>query len=230
MHLLATLLLSGCGSAPPAPPPPPSGQGLKAKAKATKATKASKAAPVVKPPDPDLSGIPAKPGEMVGCPPGTVYTFTESPEGNAAWCDKDGKKHGNYRLLYPDGTDREKGGYLDGQEDGLWTSFHPGGTARESRGTWNHGKRIGTWVYWAPSGKLAQEGDYLNGRRAGVWTEYDALGRTWKEGMYVNDSKDGNWTIYRPSEEGVIDHLERWERGNLIGEAPPPILAPAPAR
>ncbi len=219
MHLLPLLTaLAGCGGSPP-PPPPPEPPPEEAPAPDEPATPAG---------DPDLTGFVANPGELVGCPPGTLYTETASETGKSAWCDKGGKKHGNYRRVFVDGTDAEKGGYLEGQQDGLWTSWHLGGATRESRGLWNHGKRLGTWVYWANTGQLEQGGDYLNGRRAGVWSEYDENGRVWKEGMYDNDRKHGKWSVFRPGEEAVVDHLEVWERGVLKGDAPAPPPAPVP--
>jgi hypothetical protein len=223
--VLFFLALAACDTPPPEPAPieaPPSKAPVRARG-GKKAPEEPKA-----PPDPDLGSIPAKGGELIGCPPESRYTQVDLPEGGAEiWCDKNGVKHGAYLTLWKDGSQHEKGAYLNGQKDGPWNTWYevnesPTAEAKESRGTWDHDREIGSWNWWYPNGKLKEEGDFLNGRRAGQWTEYATDGRKAAEGLYVNGEKDGAWTFYKPGSDGVVDHVEKYSRGQRVDKPPSP--------
>lgn len=212
LHLTILPLLLACGGSPPPPSP-------------------EAAAPPKPMADGALGLIPPVGDELVGCPPGTSYVKVDVPEGGAeAWCDRNGTKHGSYLKTWPTGTARERGVYAGGQQDGPWTTTHTDGSV-ESRGTWDHGRQIGPWTWYWPNGKKKEEGDYVNGRRLGDWVEYGDDGRKLAEGMYRNGQKEGSWTIFQPGSDGVVDHLERWSAGQLVGStavAPAPATAPKP--
>ena len=59
-----------------------------------------------------------------------------------------------------------------GKLDGAFTIWRDKKVPRV-QGTYEHGKRIGTWVWTDKNNKKEREGDYLDGKKRGPWTECD---------------------------------------------------------
>ncbi|MFW9079144.1 toxin-antitoxin system YwqK family antitoxin [Pseudomonas sp. P2757] len=100
-----------------------------------------------------------------------------------------------------------------GSEDGKSVSFYDGEIA--SRGTYQHGARIGEW-YFAKENNYSESGSYVNGVREGKWTEFhDAQ---YAQGDYRNGLREGRWTLANYDEmDWVATGFETYSHGKLNG-------------
>ncbi len=63
------------------------------------------------------------------------------------------------------------------------------------QGTYDHGKRVGTWIWTDRQNKREREGDYVAGKKTGTWNEYldDKL---WFTANYTDGKPDGEFIYY----------------------------------
>lgn len=133
--------------------------------------------------------------------------------------DSLGKRQGEWKLFYPDGTLRAKGKYVTGLKDGPWTYFY-GNTRIEQSGIYIADKPTGIWKWFYVNGQLHREDMYRNGKEEGTSTEYDSTGVVINEGEFVAGARNGKWklTINDHIEEGQFldgerDGLWKWFYG-----------------
>jgi len=84
----------------------------------------------------------------------------------------DGRRHGDQRAWYPDGSPREHRIYRQGRREGLHFGWWPNG-ARRFAARFLDGLAEGATLRWYASGQLAQESTYEAGQEAGrqrMWT------------------------------------------------------------
>ncbi len=63
------------------------------------------------------------------------------------------------------------------------------------QGTYDHGKRVGTWVWTDKLNNREREGDYLAGKKSGTWNEYTETTLTFT-GSYTDGKADGELIYY----------------------------------
>ena len=60
-------------------------------------------------------------------------------------------------------------------------------------GSFNVGKREGSWEYYHKNGQLWMKGNYKNNKAYGIWEEYYDSGQLNNKGNFTNQKKDGFW-------------------------------------
>jgi antitoxin component YwqK of YwqJK toxin-antitoxin module len=81
-----------------------------------------------------------------------------------------------------------------GRLHGAFTIWRGRGTKRVA-GTYEHGKRIGTWTWTDRSNKTEREGDYDAGKKRGLWSEF-VDGQLYFQGTYTDGKPDGDFVYY----------------------------------
>ena len=71
----------------------------------------------------------------------------------------DGKREGDYRKFFPDGSIMTKGNYKNDLLDGDFTLYFPNGTV-QLKGQYKDGAQIGNWNYFDEEGNPVQEEDF----------------------------------------------------------------------
>ena len=81
-----------------------------------------------------------------------------------------------------------------GRLDGESTIWRDRKTPRV-RGTYEHGKRIGTWVWTDKNNKKEREGDYDAGKKRGLWSEW-VDDKLFFQGTFADGMPDGDFVYY----------------------------------
>lgn len=81
-----------------------------------------------------------------------------------------------------------------GRLDGAFTLWRDRRVPRV-RGTYEHGNRIGTWIWTDRGNKKEREGDYRAGKRHGLWSEW-VDGSLSFQGTYADGKPDGDFVYY----------------------------------
>lgn len=113
----------------------------------------------------------------------------------------------------------------DKEYHGLWKVYLDDDKQKLIRkGRFKHGKEVGTWRYYYPSGGLYMKEKYKpNSPVIQVW-RYHENGKLAKSGMaklYRTDTMahyywEGDWQVF--DEQGNLSHTETYLKGNLIGK------------
>lgn len=111
---------------------------------------------------------------------------------------KDGFKHGEFRIFFPDGKIQIEGQLDSNRNVGKWQYFYPDGQI-ESEGYFINDLPEGKWVWNYSDGKKREEGSYRDGERIGIWVQYDNYGEVIFEKNYdlndtLNTEKDSTRT------------------------------------
>ncbi|RLD61108.1 MAG: hypothetical protein DRI95_14575 [Bacteroidetes bacterium] len=104
----------------------------------------------------------------------------------------EGKREGNWKEYYPDGTLKALGSYHNDNRVGKWKFYYHTGQLEEI-GAYIDGEPDSTWRWFYKSGKVLRIEDFYNGLSDGVLTEYDEEGNIITQGDYLEGKKEGNW-------------------------------------
>jgi antitoxin component YwqK of YwqJK toxin-antitoxin module len=109
---------------------------------------------------------------------------------------RDGKwlHHGMAEYFDPMGKQLAYGTYADGLEDGAWVIYTEDGM--KSEGHFKAARRMGTWNWYHPTGKLGLSGAYVEEARNGEWTTRDTEGRVTKRATWRHGILHGNTLLY----------------------------------
>lgn len=101
---------------------------------------------------------------MGSCPAGTRRMGSPPPEGNSAWCERNGGvKHGWYATWYDSGVLESRGEYESGGRIGIWSRFFPDG-AKRVEAEFANGVQNGGMTVWDASGRVVRETHYEDGQ------------------------------------------------------------------
>lgn len=126
----------------------------------------------------------------ITCPEGTVARDEST---TATWCERpDGKRHGPYLELYPDGSERTKGQHREGVRDGEWLGMWTDGKQRSVE-HYDRGKPVGMWITFFPDGKHSSENTHRDDGSVAHVT-YRPDGSKTREGVFVGGVEDGEWS------------------------------------
>ena len=78
---------------------------------------------------------------------------------------------------HPEGVKSMEGPLKDGKRHGEWKSWYENGSLW-SIGHFSYGLRHGKGIVYHPNGQKFIEGNYINGERAGKWIFWDENGRS----------------------------------------------------
>jgi len=81
-----------------------------------------------------------------------------------------------------------------GKLDGAFTIWRDKKIPRV-QGTYDHGKKIGTWIWTDKQNKREREGDFVAGKKSGTWNEYTEDKLTFT-GNYTDGKPDGEFIYY----------------------------------
>lgn len=105
----------------------------------------------------------------------------------------EGKKNGQFKISYPDGSVEMVGKIKDNLNEGEWCYYYPNGQL-ESVGNFKNNLSEGKWIWYYESGKIKEIGFFQSGKKNGDWTVYDEKGNIirklfFKEGQVTDDKK-----------------------------------------
>ena len=95
--------------------------------------------------------------------------------------------------------------------EGLWykkftdVPFTGGIDEGVATGSFNNGKKNGSWQYYDDNQRLYARSNYQNGKQEGSFESYHLNGKLWNRGHYKNDMREGFWINY-------------WQNGQLISK------------
>lgn len=97
----------------------------------------------------------------------------------------DGKtiRHGLARTWYPDGKPESEGTYQYGKKSGTFTFWHPNGQVSVT-GDYRDDQPEGQWVWWHPNGQRSAYGRYQDGQLIGEWRWWNDDGKLSKQRIY----------------------------------------------
>ena len=104
----------------------------------------------------------------------------------------EGKREGNWKEYFPDGTLKALGSYHNDNRIGKWKFYYHTGQLEEI-GAYIDGEPDSTWRWFYKSGKVLRIENFYNGLSDGVLTEYDEEGEIITQGDYLEGKKEGNW-------------------------------------
>ncbi len=149
----------------------------------------------------------------------------------------EGKKEGEWKYFYKNGSSRSAGKYVNNLESGNW-NFYYGSGKKEQTGNFKLGKSDGLWQWFYENGDLKREEEFYEGVAEGIYVEYDTIGQVitsgkyfdgqkeeiWvykvgdytEKGKYVGDLKDGKWEAFYA--DGTLKYEGNYIQGNPDGE------------
>jgi hypothetical protein len=120
------------------------------------------------------------------CPDGAEVYVDPKTEGRDAWCAQDGgRPHGTNAGVHANGAKRSLGSYDQGKRTGTWQQWYPSGQLWQEQ-TFADDKMHGASTMWHANGQKKREGSLEHGTRVGTWTEWDDKGAVTKTTEYVD--------------------------------------------
>jgi antitoxin component YwqK of YwqJK toxin-antitoxin module len=93
-------------------------------------------------------------------------------------------RHGASKSWYASGQPEMDGSYEYGKKAGTFTFWHENGQIAAT-GEYKADAAIGTWVWWHPNGQKSAVGKYTNGTLIGEWRWWDEAGKLTKQQTYT---------------------------------------------
>ena len=116
---------------------------------------------------------------------GTYLTYFDNGNLKMQSAFIEGKKHGECKIFYEDGTLNEVRSYKNNEMDGTWLTYNKLGV-KVAEASYKEGKKDGNWYVWDDEGNLKYELCYKDGDKTGVWKSYDAMGVVINERDYTS--------------------------------------------
>lgn len=96
----------------------------------------------------------------------------------------EGKKDGEFKLYFEDGSLNEIRSYQNNEMHGTWITFNRLGV-KVAEASYKQGVKNGNWYVWNDDGNLKYELCYKDGEKTGVWKSYDEMGVVINERDYT---------------------------------------------
>jgi len=149
------------------------------------------------------------------CALGVPSTEVDEQGGISQFCHDGKKLHGEILRWHPNGQKATHGTYDRGKKTGTWIWWHDNGQIA-TRGDYTTDKEDGGWTWWHRNGEIEMRGDHLNGQRMGEWKTWFPTGQLRRAGHYRNGRRDGEWKTY--TSQGELARRETWDLGRLVRE------------
>lgn len=127
---------------------------------------------------------------------------------------KYGKKDGEIRHYYANGTLKRVDRFANGYKEGKSISYHDNGKIF-LEGEYKYDKREGLFTMHDEEGKLTHTMNYSNGDLEGEWKWFYPNGNTEIAGTYRDDNRDGYFSYYH--EDGSLRYRLHYAGSKLIG-------------
>lgn len=95
--------------------------------------------------------------------------------------------HGPYESFWDDGSIRSQGTYQYGRKHGSWLECEPA-RGKSSSGLYLNDKKEGLWTRMDTTGLIESTQEWVDGKRHGKWMQYDSAGVKVNEALYRNDT------------------------------------------
>jgi len=91
-------------------------------------------------------------------------------------------------------------------------------TWKEEQGSFNNGKKEGSWVTYNSTGQLSKKESYVDGKKESPTVRYRKNGEILSIGNYKNGKKEGAWFDYK--EDGAVnkDRTGTYKNGKKVSE------------
>lgn len=106
---------------------------------------------------------------------------------------------------------------------GMSVTFYPNGQ-RESEGTYDHGKRTGTFAWWYANGQQKTVGEYRDDVEHSEWNWWHENGMKHVSGAYVDGRQTNEWSSW--SAEGKLVSRTEVSSGTQVADRSPAEAAP----
>ena len=93
-------------------------------------------------------------------------------------------RHGSSKSWYANGKPEQEGSYEYGKKAGTFTFWHENGQVAAT-GEYKADVAEGTWVWWHENGQKSAVGKYTNGTLIGEWRWWDEAGKLTKQQTYT---------------------------------------------
>ncbi len=105
-----------------------------------------------------------------------------------------GRKTGEWRLFYPDGSLMAQGQYKADKRVGKWKFYYKNGKL-EQEGEYISGEPDGQWILYYPDGKILRVENYIDGLHEGPYIELSQTGDTVLKTSYASGLLNGQWYL-----------------------------------
>ncbi|MEX1188998.1 MAG: hypothetical protein WED33_07050, partial [Bacteroidia bacterium] len=123
--------------------------------------------------------------------------------------DEQGRRQGEWKEFYLDGSIKSQGNYLDDLKNGNWEYLFFGG-AMEQKGSYSNGLPTGRWNWYYETGELLREEVYQKGKEEGFAFELEPNGDTLSTGEYYRGQKEGRW-LFKDGDQRIIGNFAAGE-------------------
>jgi antitoxin component YwqK of YwqJK toxin-antitoxin module len=106
-------------------------------------------------------------------------------------------RHGAAKTWYPNGKLEQEGTYQYGKKSGTFTFWHENGQVAAT-GEYRDDLAEGQWVWWHENGQKSAFGNYQDGLLIGEWRWWDESGKLTKQHTY-----DGSESVSSRNEEAI---------------------------
>lgn len=113
---------------------------------------------------------------------------------------KQGLKHGQWTIWYPNGKKRYECEYLNNLKHGIERFYFENGNI-ESEINYRKGKKNGRWTVWYENGQKYYEVSYSNNVREGKWFSWHSNGKKASEVVYRGGKKTGREISWKENGE-----------------------------
>ena len=123
--------------------------------------------------------------------------------------DEEGRRHGVWQKDFPEGGTRYRGTFEHGKEVGTFTFFYPDGKPAAIK---EYGKGIGDCyaTMYHIGGKLFAQGSYVDTFKVGLWNYWDVQGNYVARENYIQGLQQGpQYSFYIDSTVAEITHYEK---------------------
>ena len=107
--------------------------------------------------------------------------------------DAEGRKEGDWKENYKDGSIKAIGKYINGNKIGEWKYYHVNGKIEQEGKYYPAGMSDGTWKWYYNNGNLEREEEFIRGKESGKYIEYNDSTKVIVEGQYEDGDKVGIW-------------------------------------
>jgi hypothetical protein len=110
-----------------------------------------------------------------------------------------------------------QGTFNNGKRDGSWILYYKNGQLG-TKGVFKNGMSEGSWIYYYKNGQLDSKGDYKNGFQDGYWVRYNKNGQLSSKGNYKNSMEEGYWVYY--NKDGTVNkkYTGTYKNGKKISD------------